>query len=113
MSKGPGKQQRRILKELKRRPIFYLSDLYVGESRAGIVALIRAAHKLDEQRKAVVIRAHTIPRLVVARKGYSHPRRITVYNPLTLDSTGRFVLDLDAKWSAETGPKPGNHQAYS
>ena len=98
MSKGPGKQQRRILKELKKRPMFYLADLFEGESRAGIVALIRAAHKLDEQRKAVVMHAYrTRPLLVVAQKKYSYPRRITVYNPLTLDSFGRLMLDWDVK----------------
>ena len=46
MSKGPGKQQRRILAALEKVPAFYLAELCEGKPRAELVALNRAAWKL-------------------------------------------------------------------
>jgi hypothetical protein len=50
VSKGPGKQQRRILAALEKHPVFFLAELpHAG--RTEMVSLLRAAWKLYDARK--------------------------------------------------------------
>jgi hypothetical protein len=75
MSKGPGRRQRLILDELRRRERFYLADLLsAGFSRAEYNALHRAALKLNDAGKCDVFVYMCGPRRVVCmRPGVGQP----------------------------------------
>ena len=74
MSKGPGKQQRRILAALEKVPAFYLAELSAGKPRAEVVALLRAAWKLcDAGRISIHGYVCGRMRLLITRAGYPRP----------------------------------------
>jgi hypothetical protein len=81
MSKGPGKQQRRILATLEKVPCFYLAELSVGKPRAELVALNRAAWKLYDAGKIGIFGymcgagdwGRRNMKMLITRAGYPRP----------------------------------------
>lgn len=88
MSRGPGRQQRRILAALKKVPAFCLAELaggkyeqggdkWVPSTRSEKVSLLRAAPKLAASGKIKIKRymhgGHDSWHLVVARRNYVFP----------------------------------------
>jgi hypothetical protein len=81
MSKGPGKQQRRILAALEKVPAFYLAELSAGKPRAEAVALNRSAWKLYDAGKIGIFGymcgvgawGRSNMKVLITRAGYPRP----------------------------------------
>jgi hypothetical protein len=77
VSKGPGKQQRRILAALERCPAFYLAELRESGTRAEHISLLRAAWALCEAEKIDILRYTYGPQyVVVTRRGNAEVMKI-------------------------------------
>ena len=81
MSKGPGKQQRRILAALEKHPVFFLAEL-PHSGRTEMVSLLRAAWKLCDARKIDIWTYNFHHRVVVCRVGHK---------PASRPSNDRFI----------------------
>ena len=81
MSKGPGKQQRRILAALEKHHVFFLAEL-PHSGRTEMVSLLRAAWKLCDARKIDIWTYNFHHRVVVCRVGHK---------PTGRPSNDRFV----------------------
>lgn len=83
MSRGPGRWQRAIVKELATRPAFYLVDLLPTDyTRSEYAALWRAARSLEERREVVITRYRYGSRKVLVSLAPPNPtERPSGYGP--------------------------------
>jgi hypothetical protein len=74
MSKGPGRQQKRILAALDKCPAFYVAELCESGTRAEHVSLLRAAQHLYDAEQVDIMRyiagGTQQAYVVVMRRGY-------------------------------------------